>query len=74
MKLEFEDYLSETDNIYDLVGNCFGLLCENIDNHQAFIGEYISIGNKRKGKNNPNYEKLQIFSNNIMKLLQDYKP
>ena len=43
MKLEFEDYLSETDNIYDLVGNCFGLLCENIDNHQAFIGEYISV-------------------------------
>lgn len=50
MKLEFEDYLSETDNIYDLVGNCFGLLCENIDNHQAFIGEYISIGNKIKEK------------------------
>lgn len=44
MVCEFEKYLIETDSIYDLIANCFGILCDNIENHQAFIGEYMSEG------------------------------
>lgn len=72
MVLGFEDYLTETQNIYDLVGNCFGLLCKKIKNHQAFIGEYMSEG--EGAVNNPNLERLQQFSQKIMDALREYKP
>ena len=72
MKLSvyMEEYLEETDNIYDLIGNCFGLLCEKIDNPTSFIGRYIS--DEGEGEVNPNLAALQDFSENILYLVMDY--
>lgn len=74
MNLQYgiDQYIEEADNIYDLVGNCFGVLCDNITNHQLFISRYIDEG---KGeKNNPNLKKLNEFSVYIMKIMEEYKP
>ena len=72
MVLGFEEYILETDNIYDLIGNCFGLLCDNISNQQAFIGEYMSEGNGVT--NNPNLEQLNNFSQEIVRIVSEYEP
>lgn len=44
--MQFSDYIqtyiTEPDNIYDLVGNCFGLLCENIKGTAAFISDCMN--------------------------------
>jgi len=62
----FDTYLTEADNIYDLIGNCFGGLCENIDNQQEFTSKYLDQ------KLNPNIGILNEFSENIMELMEDY--
>ena len=36
---DIEPYISEPDNIYDLAGNCFGLLSEKIANPAKFISK-----------------------------------
>ena len=40
----FDKFLTDADNIYDLAGNCFGLLCENIQNQQLFTSRYFDQG------------------------------
>ena len=67
-----DEYLKEADNIYDLVSNCFGALCDNIDNHQLFISKYLDAGNGKL--NNPNLKILDGFSEKIMKIMESYKP
>ena len=44
---DIEPYISEPDNIYDLAGNCFGLLSEKIANPAKFISNYAS-GREKK--------------------------
>lgn len=63
-------YIKEANNIYDLVGNCFGVLCDNIANHQLFVSQYLDEGEK----NNPNLKDLNLFSENIMRIMIGYKP
>lgn len=72
MVCKFEKYLRETDSIYDLIANCFGILCDNIENHQAFIGEYMSEG--VGVLNNPNLKMLKTFSERIMDIVSGYEP
>ena len=62
----FDTYLTEADNIYDLIGNCFGGLCEHIDNQQEFTSKYLDQ------KLNPNIGILDEFSETIMELMEDY--
>lgn len=62
----FDKFLSEADNVYDLIGNCFGMLCKNIDNHQAFTSKYLDQ------KLNPNICILNKFSEDVMKIMEDY--
>lgn len=69
---EFKAYVSEAENIYDLIGNCFGLLCDNITNHQAFVSEYL--GDEDESNCNPNIERLNRFSDTIMGLVHMYEP
>lgn len=65
------EFLSEANNMYDLIGNCFGALCENVSNHQKFISEYIDEGD---GQNcNPNIAQLHIFSEKIMEIVKQYE-
>ncbi len=74
MKLEeeYESYLIDADNMYDLIGNCFGLLCNNISNQQAFISEYFG---EESGENcNPNIEQLNSFSEKVMNVVHEYEP
>ncbi|HIV53458.1 MAG TPA: hypothetical protein H9748_08315 [Candidatus Mediterraneibacter norwichensis] len=44
---DIEPYISEPDNIYDLAGNCFGLLSEEIADPVKFISNYAS-GKEKK--------------------------
>ncbi len=67
-----DSYLKEADNIYDLIGNCFGLLCESISNHQLYISRYLD--NVNGSKNNPNLKCLNVFSEKIMAIIKEYKP
>lgn len=60
---EFKKYLIEANNIYDLVANCFGALCDNVANHQAFIGKYFGGDS---GECNPNMKCLNEFSERVM--------
>ena len=60
------EVLTDADNIYDLIGNCFGVLCENIDNHQAFISRYLDR------ELNPNFDILNRFSEDVMDAVDDY--
>lgn len=62
----FDTYLTEADNIYDLIGNCFGGLCEHINNQQEFTSKYLDQ------KLNPNIGILNEFSETIMELMEDY--
>lgn len=67
-----KNYLTDPDNIYDLIGNCFGLLCDNISNHQLFISRYF--GEETEAPSNPNLGLLDHFSEKVMELAVDYKP
>lgn len=71
MTLGFEEYLLKTNNIYDLIAVCFGLLCDEVSNHQAFIGEYLSEG--EGNENNPNIETLNQFAEEIMEIVSEYE-
>lgn len=50
-------YITEPDNIYDLVRNCFGSLCENIKDPVASINDYMS----EQEIANPNLASLKYF-------------
>lgn len=65
-------YITEADNIYDLVGNCYGLLCEMVPNQADFIAVYLSknIG----GVCNPNLDELSRFFEEVMYAVQMYQP
>lgn len=72
--MQFSDYIqtyiTEPDNIYDLVGNCFGLLCENIKDPSAFISDYMSEGEIE----NPNLAFLKCFSEEIKNETVSFQP
>lgn len=38
---KLKQYITEPDNIYDLVGNCYGVLCEKVSNPAVFINDYL---------------------------------
>ena len=68
---DLKQYITEPDNIYDLAGNCYGLLCEKISNPSAFINDYLSKG---EGCGfNPNFEHLKQFSEEVMRNTQCFK-
>ena len=67
----FEEYLVETKSIYDLIANCFGVLCSNIRNQEAFVGEYMSKGSG--AINNPNLDRLKHFSQKIREIMKEYE-
>ena len=69
---DIEIYIREPDNIYDLAGNCFGLLCEKIPNPAKFISNYIS--GEEKKKSNPNLELLNCFFRMIAEIVRNYQP
>lgn len=66
-----KQYITEPDNIYDLVGNCYGLLCEKISNPAAFINDYLSKG--EDNNSNPNFDYLNQFSEEVMRETQCFK-
>lgn len=68
---KLKQYITEPDNIYDLVGNCYGLLCENILNPSAFINDYLSKGEDTDF--NPNFDRLNQFSEEVMRETQCFK-
>lgn len=63
----FDAYLTEADNIFDLIGNCFGALCSNIENQQEFTSKYLDQ------TLNPNIKILNKFSEDIMEVIEDYE-
>ena len=65
-------YLTEPDNIYDLAGNCFGLLSERVKQPHLFISLYLSEG--KEGSSNPNLELLNRFSETIMWKTSAFQP
>lgn len=65
-------YITEADNIYDLIGNCYGLLCESISNQAEFIAVYLS--NNPEGRDNPNLGRMQRFFESVMYATQNYRP
>lgn len=68
-------FITETDNIYDLIGNCYGLLCESISNPASFINDYLSGTENSAGEIeiNPNLPILNQFSEDIIKEIQHFK-
>ncbi len=68
---KLRQYITEPDNIYDLVGNCYGLLCDKVSNPAAFINDYLSKG--EACNSNPNYENLNQFSGEVMWKTQCFK-
>ena len=70
LSYNLDTYLKEADNIYDLIGNCFGALCDTVTNHQLFVSQYLDEG----VESNPNLKKLKIFSEKIMEIMKMYKP
>lgn len=72
LESKLREYLTDANNIYDLIGNCFGALCDHISNHQNFIGTYMD---KTEGITyNPNIDMLDNFSDMIMEEVKKYKP
>ena len=69
---DIEPYISEPDNIYDLAGNCFGLLSEKIANPAKFISNYAS--GKEKRTSNPNLYVLERFFLETAEMARDYRP
>ena len=72
MVFGFEEYFMEINNIYDMISVCFGLLKDNINNHQVFIGEYVSEG--EEGQKNPNLGVLNCFAEKVMAIMRKYEP
>ncbi len=68
----FHEALAEADNIFDLVGICFGLLCDNVQNQQAFTSTYFDQG--EGDECNPNIDVLNKFSEDVMETLKGYTP
>lgn len=68
----FHEFLTEADNIYDLAGNCFGLLCENIQNQQLFTSRYFDQGEGQEF--NPNIHVLNRFSEELMRTIMEHEP
>lgn len=79
LKYGLNEYLSEADNIYDLIVNCFGALCDNISNHQAFISIYLGETDCKQDNEtdcipcNPNINQLNEFSDRLMIEMTEYK-
>ena len=69
---DIEPYISEPDNIYDLAGNCFGLLSEEIADPVKFISNYAS--GKEKRTSNPNLYVLERFFLETAGMVRDYRP
>lgn len=69
---KFREYLTDANNIYDLIGNCFGALCDHISNHQMFISTYMD--KTERTTYNPNIDMLNDFSEMIMTKVNQYKP
>lgn len=65
-------YITGADNIYDLAGNCFGLLCEKVPNQAEFIAAYLS--KNPEGADNPNLAELTCFFEKIMSAVETYRP
>lgn len=63
--------INSSNDIYELVANCFCILCDNIENHQLFVSKYIDEG---ENTNNPNISTLNKFSEDVMKLMSAYRP
>lgn len=71
LERKLREYLTDANNIYDLIGNCFGALCDHINNHQNFISTYID---KEEGSPcNPNIDKLNDLSEMIMTEVNKYE-
>lgn len=68
---EIKEYLTDADNIYNLIGNCFAALCNYISNHQKFISNYLDQTDEIDC--NPNIEKLNDFSEMIMNEMNHYR-
>ncbi|WP_347294452.1 hypothetical protein [Helicobacter typhlonius] len=69
---DIDKCINEADNIFDLIANCFDLLCSHITNHALFIGQYID--QSQDTTTNPNIENLNYFSEKIIKILDNYSP
>lgn len=69
---DIDKCINEADNIFDLIANCFDLLCSHITNHALFIGQYID--QSQDSTTNPNIENLNYFSEKIIKILDNYSP
>lgn len=69
-----KEYITGPDNIYDLISNCYGLLCESISNPAAFINDYLS-GNSQDAENevNPNLQILDKFAEMVMQETQKFR-
>lgn len=71
LKEYIKEHIQEADNLYDLISNCFALLCDNITNPADFISKYLSTGREMS---NPNLPELHLFSEKIMEETERYKP
>lgn len=70
-----KEYITEPDNIYDLISNCYGLLCESISNPAAFINDYLSGNSQDAGDEvNPNLRILDKFAEMVMQETQKFRP
>lgn len=69
---DIKQYIMEPDNIYDLVGNCYGLLSEKVKRQDLFISTYLSEG--RAGNSNPNLNLLNSFSEEVMRKTSAFQP
>ena len=56
---DIDKCINEAKNIFDLVANCFDLLCSHITNHALFISQYIDQG--QGDITNPNPDKPEKF-------------
>ena len=79
LKYGLNEYISEADNIYDLIANCFSALYDNISNHQEFISIYLGEADCEQDSEdgcilcNPNIDRLNKFSEQLMAVLTEYK-
>lgn len=69
---DIDKCINEAKNIFDLVANCFDLLCSHITNHALFISQYIDQG--QGDITNPNIENLNDFSEKVIRILDHYAP
>lgn len=69
---DVDEYINEAHNIYDLVGNCFGMMCEKVKDQTAFIRDYVSEG--ERNSSNPNLPMLNRFFEKVMDAVISYRP